>query len=452
MYSPGTDNDTIYALSSGRGRAGVAVIRLSGPDAWAAAEALCGRPPRDRVALRCRLRDPLSGEDLDDGLLLGFAGPRSFTGEDIAELQVHGGLAVVQGVLEALAGCPGLRLAEAGEFTRRAFVNDRMDLTAAESVGDLIDAETAAQRRQALRQHGGRLAELCDGWRDRLVTALAHWEAAIDFSDEELPDDLEAATVAAVTGLRAEIDAQLTDGGAGERLRDGLHLAIIGPPNAGKSSLLNLLAARDVAIVSDQAGTTRDVLEVHLDLGGYPVIAADTAGLRDSAESVEREGVRRAAARADSADLRLAVFDAADWPSGLDGFAAYLDDRTVIAVNKTDVAQPDLDRAPDGVTAVGISVKTGAGIEALLALLTERVGAGFEAAAPPVITRARHREALTACRDGLDGFLARDDRLGHPELAGEDLRLAARALGRVTGRVGVEDLLDVIFSSFCIGK
>ncbi len=444
--------ETIYALSSGRGRAGIAIVRLSGPVAWTVAETLTGRAPRDRHAIRCKMRDPETGELLDEGLCLGFAGPASFTGEDIAELHLHGGLAVVDAMLGVLGGMPGVRLAEAGEFTRRAFENGRMDLTAAEAIGDLIDAETAAQRRQALRQGGGGLAGLCDDWRDRLVTALAHWEAAIDFSDEELPADLEDQTAHRLTALRDEIAGHLDDRGAGERLRDGVHLAIIGPPNAGKSSLLNCLAARDVAIVAETAGTTRDILEVHLDLGGYPVIAADTAGLRDSDEPVEREGVRRALVRAGASDLRLAVFDAARWPEQWAGFEDHLDDACLVAVNKIDLTEPDLTAGPAGVECLGVSVKSGTGIDLLLRRLENKVSAGYEAAAAPVITRARHREALTDCVAALVRFLARTDRMAHPEIAGEDLRLAARAVGRVTGRVGVEDLLDVIFSEFCIGK
>jgi len=443
---------TIYALSSGRGRAGIAIIRLSGAAAWATAMRMTDRPPVDRRAVHCAVRDPQTGEQLDDALCLAFRGPRSFTGEDIVEFHLHGGLAVVQGVLDVLSKEPALRMAEPGEFTRRAFENGRMDLTAAESIADLIDAETTAQRRQALRQGGGGLAALCDDWRDRLVTALAHWEAAIDFSDEELPPDLEQHTERVVSALREEISQHLADQGTGERLRDGFQVAIIGPPNAGKSSLLNALAARDVAIVTETPGTTRDVLEVHLDLGGYPVIAADTAGLRQSDDAIEQEGVRRAEERASAADLRLAVFDATAWPGQWDGFGEYLDSHAIVAVNKIDLAAPDLDLGPANVDCLGFSVKTGAGVEALIEAVRVRAAAGFSMSAAPVITRARHRDAFTACAEGLSGFLGRTDRLAHPEIAGEDLRLAARAIGRVTGRVDVEDLLDVIFSEFCIGK
>ena len=444
--------ETIYALSSGRGRSGIAVIRLSGPAAWVNVTAMIGRPPLDRRAMRCALTDPESGEVLDDGLCLGFRRPRSFTGEDVVELHVHGGLAVIDGIIGALGRQASLRMAEPGEFTRRAFENGRMDLTCAEAVGDLIDAETEAQRRQALRQGGGALARLCDDWRERLVAALAHWEAALDFSDEELPMDLEIATQSAITALYEEMTAHLADGGAGERLRDGLRLAIIGPPNVGKSSLLNALAARDVAIVAETAGTTRDVLEVHLDLGGYPVIAADTAGMRDSDEAVEREGIRRARHRAAEADLRLVVFEATAWPASWPAFSELLTESCVIAVNKVDLQAPSLETGPEGAAVYGISVKTGAGMGELLEALSAAAAATLESGAMPVITRARHREALAACVDSLGAFRERADRMDHPEIAGEDLRIAARALARITGRVDVEDLLDVIFRDFCIGK
>ncbi len=444
--------ETIYALSSGRGQSGVAVIRLSGPAAWAIAGAMIGRTPVHRRAMRCDLTDPESGELLDDGLCLGFQGPGSFTGEDVVEFHVHGGLAVIAGVMGALGRQTALRMAEPGEFTRRAFENGRMDLTGAEAIGDLIDAETDAQRRQALRQGGGALARLCEEWRERLMVALAHWEAALDFSDDELPEDLERATHLAVTALRKEITSHLSDGGVGERLRDGLRLVIIGPPNAGKSSLLNALAARDVAIVADTVGTTRDVLEVHLDLGGYPVIVADTAGLRDSEEAVEREGIRRARQRAIEADLRLAVFEATAWPTAWPAFSELLMENCIIAVNKIDLKAPTLKCGPDGVAVYGVSAKTGAGMSGLLEAIGAAASASLQTGAMPVITRARHREALSGCANALAAFEARADRLDHPEIAGEDLRIAVRALARITGRVDVEDLLDVIFQDFCIGK
>jgi len=446
------NGETIYALASGRGRAGIAVIRLSGPAAQSAVHKMTRARPLPRQAERVQICHPTSGEHLDDSLVIFFPQPASYTGEDVVELHVHGGPAVIDGVLGALRESAELRMAEPGEFTRRAFENGKMDLTAAEAVADLINAEVAAQRRQALRQGGGALARLCDGWRDRLVAAQAHWEAAIDFSDEDLPADLEARTCDELNALAAEIQKNLADGHQGERLRDGVHLAIIGPPNAGKSSLLNLLARRDVAIVSEFAGTTRDIIEVHLDLGGYPVIAADTAGIRDSAEPIEHEGVRRARARAEDADLRLVVFESGEWPPEAGMHDDILKPGAIVAINKIDRAP-----APTGLSfgdhhVFPISVHSGEGVDALLAGLEREVAGGFEAGAAIAVTQARHREALEECVRELAVFLQRENRLENPEIGAEDLRLAARAVGRITGRVDVEDLLDVIFSDFCIGK
>src|SRR5271167_1453584 len=304
------DRPTIFALSSGRPPAAIAVVRVSGAQASAALEKLTGRVPKPRQAALVRVRDPASGEAIDEALALWFPGPHSETGEDVAELQLHGGHAVVAGVLEALAAIPGCRLAEPGEFTRRAFEAGRLDLTAVEGLGDLIAAETPAQRRQAFRQLKGLIGDRAESWRRALIEALALVEARIDFSDEaDMPEDLVDAALHAAEQLRSEIAAALADGGRGERLRDGLVVAIAGPPNAGKSTLLNRLARREAAIVSPYPGTTRDVIEVHFDLGGYPVTLLDTAGIRDSADPVEQEGVRRARAGAAAADLVLWVID-----------------------------------------------------------------------------------------------------------------------------------------------
>tara|TARA_R110000772_G_scaffold73216_8_gene159962 strand:- start:25057 stop:26412 length:1356 start_codon:yes stop_codon:yes gene_type:complete len=447
---------SIFALASGGARAGVAVVRLSGPDAGAALVALTpGKvlPAARRAALR-DLHDPASGETLDQALVLLFPGPASFTGEDVVELHLHGGPAVVEGVLAALGGLPGLRPAEAGEFTRRAFLNGRLDLTQAEAIADLVAAETSEQRRQALDQAAGALGRIYEGWRARLIAAIAHVEAGIDFADEDLPADIDRAARDALAVLAGEIAAHLDDGRRGERLRAGVHLALLGRPNAGKSTLLNLLAGRDAAIVSETAGTTRDVIEVHLDLGGVPVIVADTAGLRDGMDEIEREGVRRAAARADWADLKLIVLDRADWPNVPDDLRALAaDGRALVLVNKADLAPVDDPGDLGGAPVLALSARTGAGVEGFIARLTEAVrglalaGAG----ASPGPTRARHRHALEEARaaltQALDGWSSRG-----PELVAEDLRLAARAIGRITGRVDVEDLLDVIFADFCIGK
>jgi tRNA modification GTPase len=337
----------------------------------------------------------------------------------------------------------GLRLAEPGEFTRRAFLNRKLDLVQAEAVADLAAAETEAQRRQALRQLDGGLGAIYRGWSVRLLRLLAHLEAAIDFPDEDLPPSIEAEVAAKTSGLVAEIDAHLADHRRGERLRDGIAVAIVGPPNAGKSSLLNRLAQREAAITSPIAGTTRDVIEVAIDLAGYPVVLADTAGLRDSADAVEQEGLRRALARAEAAELRLFVFDAAS-PQDAAGAAAWPGPDTLLVANKIDLVA---DREATSSGALPISALTGAGISALVEALTTRIAADYDVAAP-LLSRARHREALEVAR----GDLSRALEATLPELRAEDLRLAWRSLGRITGHVDVEDLLDVIFAEFCIGK
>jgi len=442
---------TIFALASGGGRAGIAVIRVSGERAGEAWRRLTGRDlPPPRRLVRAGLNDPGTGEALDDGLGAWFAAPASFTGEDVVEFHVHGGPAVVAGVLAALGRLDGLRLAEPGEFTRRAFEHGRMDLTAAEGLADLVAAETAAQRRQALRQLEGGLARLYEGWRERLLGGLAHVEATIDFADEDLPGGLIEEVRREAGALRAAIAGHMADDRRGERLRAGVEVAIIGPANAGKSSLLNRLARREAAIVAETAGTTRDVIEVRLDLGGNPVTVADTAGLREGGDAVEREGVRRAAERARQADLKLAVFDATRWPEADGRTAALVDGDTLAVVNKVDLATPAPPLSVGGVPVLPISVRTGEGIEALMRSLAEAVAARCPAAGAPLMTRARHREALADCLAALDRFLAAE--AASPELAAEDLRLAARALGRITGRVDVEDVLDVVFRDFCIGK
>ena len=440
---------TIFALATAPGRAGVAVVRVSGPASGAALTALTGRPlPRPREATLAKLRDPKTGEALDDALVLFFTAPRSFTGEDVVELHLHGGRAVVAGVVEVLSSLPGLRVAEPGEFTRRAFENGKLDLTEAEAVADLVDAETAAQRRQALRQMEGALGKLYDGWRERLTRSLAHIEADIDFPDEDLPSGVSDTARPVLETLAREIDTHLDDKGRGERLREGLHIAIVGAPNAGKSSLLNALARREAAIVSARAGTTRDVIEVHLDLGGYPVVLADTAGLREAAaDEVEEEGIRRALDRAAKADVKIAVFDATILPALDPATVALVDADAVVVLNKTDVVDA-IPPAVAGAPAIAVSARTGVGLPSLEERLTAFSADRLAGSGVPALTRARHRSALEECRDALRRALTAP----LPELMAEDVRLASRALGRITGRVDVEDLLDVIFRDFCIGK
>lgn len=436
-------DDTIFALASGAGRAGVAMVRVSGPAARFAVQTVTRKaPPSPRRAVLRALRSG-RGEIFDHGLVLWFPGPDSLTGEDVAEFQIHGGRAILAALTEALAAMPSLRPAEPGEFTRRAVENGKLDLTQAEAIADLVDAETPAQCRQALRQYDGALARLYDGWRSELSKALAWAEAAIDFSDEDLPGDVvsDARQIASVVG--EAIAAHLNDAHRGELVREGLFVAVVGAPNAGKSSLVNALAGRDVAIVAETAGTTRDVIEVRLNLSGYAVVLADTAGLRAAADAVEAEGVRRALARAETADLVVLVKDGSYIGNELE-YNDKIDSKTVITVwNKVDLPWP---QPHDGLK---LSLKTSEGLEAVMeaiaAAAREKLEGGSEA---PVLTRTRHREAL---KEAL-AALARAEAQPQPELFAEDLRLAVRAIGRITGRVDVEDLLDMIFHDFCIGK
>jgi tRNA modification GTPase len=387
-----------------------------------------------------------AGETIDGGLALWFPKPASYTGEDVVELQVHGGRAVAAAVTAALAGL-GLRPAEPGEFSRRAFEAGKMDLTQAEAIADLVAADTAAQRRQALRQLDGAAGQVTEGWRARLLGEQAHLEAAIDFADEDLPGGLEEQARGALTALADEMAGHLADKRGGERLRDGYSVAILGAPNVGKSSLLNRIAGREAAIVSATAGTTRDIIECHLDLGGYPVIVADTAGLREAGGAIEEEGVRRALVRASAADLRLVVFDATRLPAVDEASAGLLEGQAIPVLNKCDAAGQWPEMAVAGRPVVAVSAETGQGVEALLAVIAARAAEGLESGSPAV-TRVRHRAALGEAEAALRRAL--DARL--PELAAEEVRLAVRALGRITGRVDVEDMLDVIFREFCIGK
>ncbi len=432
---------TIFALASGAGVSGVAVVRVSGPRAGAAVTALTGRPlpcPRQAALRRLRAAD---GRDIDQGLVLWFPGPASFTGEDVAEFQIHGGRAVVQALLAALARLPGLAPAGPGAFTRRAFDNGRLDLTQVEGLADLVAAETETQRIQALRQLDGELGRLVEDWRQALVLCLAHLEAAIDFVEDDLPDDLIDGLRPRIEALAAVISAHLAQARAGERLREGLTVVILGAPNAGKSSLLNRLAGREAAIVSSIAGTTRDPIEVHLDLDGLPIVLVDTAGLREAGDEIEAEGIRRAEACAARADLKLLLLDATA-PETHRELSARFDSDTLLIINKADLGSVTV---PD---ALAISARTGEGIDALVAAMADKARSRLTPGAA-ALTRERHATALRDCLAALRRFLEAPE---DPELAAEDLRLAARALGRITGRVDVEDILDMIFSEFCIGK
>lgn len=442
------DERTIYAPATAPGRAGLAILRLSGPSAGRALERLTGRPlpPARRAVLR-RLCDPRSGEPIDQGLVVWFPAPGSFTGEDMAELSLHGGRAVMAAALAALAAFPDLRLAEPGEFSRRAFLNGKLDLTEAEGLADLVAAETEAQRRLALRQLGGELGRVYQGWSEALTWALARLEAAIDFPEEDLPPGLIRSVKEQAAGLAQAIAAHLADEHRGERLREGLSVAILGPPNAGKSSLFNVLAKREAAIVSAMPGTTRDVLELALDLGGYPVVLADTAGLRPTQDEIEAEGVSRAHRRGQEADLRLFVLEAERIQEQFSKILKIRKDSDIVVANKMDLLRgADLPALPCPV--LPLSVHTGSGMTELMARMKAAAADFMAIGTSPVLTRARHRAAL---EESL-ASLKRISEIKESELLAEDLRLALRALGRITGKVDVEDILDRIFSEFCIGK
>lgn len=451
-----TARDTVVALSSGAGKAGIAVIRASGPLAGACVRHLAGAeaPPR-RAALRT-LRDGPAGAALDRGIVLWLPGPGSVTGEDVAEFQVHGGPAVVGRLLSVLCALDGVRAAEPGEFTRRAFENGRMDLSEAEGLADLIDAETEAQRIQAQRQMEGAFAEHCADWGGRLRRSLAWLEAAIDFPDEALPEDLAARVRPEVEAVAAGLAGWLAAPDRGRMVREGYRVAIVGAPNVGKSSLLNRIARRDAAIVAETAGTTRDVIEVWADLAGYPVIFADTAGLRDgtaaeAVEAVEREGMARTRFQAGAADLALHVVDASTPAAALAAALAAdvgaAPDRVLTVANKIDLV-PERSSGPPPGAQIGVSARTGAGIDRLLAAIGERVTAAMGPAGHPALTRLRHRQCLEDAAAALERALAATE----AELCAEDLRLALRAMDRLIGRTDVEDLLDLIFRDFCIGK
>ncbi len=441
------DSDTIFALSSGVGKAGIAVIRVSGPRAGEALERLTGKPlpPARRAVLRALF--DTEDDLIDRALVLWFPGPHSETGEDIGEFHVHGGRAVIASMLAELGRGEATRLAEPGEFARRAFQSGKLDLTSVEGLADLIDAETAMQRRQALRQMDGALATLYEGWRGRLLRASALIEAHIDFSEDGVGDDVIAEARAHLADLADSLRAHLAEGGRGEAIREGVEIAILGAPNVGKSSLINALSRRDAAIVTPIAGTTRDVIEVRLDLDGWPVLLSDTAGIRESNDPVEIEGVRRARARAERAMFKLVMFDATALPALDPASRSLLDERSLVLFNKADLANATLSMV-DGVVARPISALHGTGIAEVRSWLSAELIRRMGRLEAPVFTRERHRQALRDCFQAIEACSAGQP----PELLAENCRRAAFALGRITGSIGVDDLLDLIFKDFCIGK
>jgi tRNA modification GTPase len=460
-------DQTIFAVSSGRPPSAISIVRVSGPQAGAALTLLAGKIPEPRMATRALLRDR-DRQPIDDAVTLWFPGPASATGEDVAEFHAHGGRAVLAALFAALSDFDNMRAAEPGEFTRRAFENGKLDLTEAEGLDDLIHADTDRQRRQALRQLKGLLGDRARDWRAQIIEASALIEAGIDFSDEaDVPAELIAPALKKIKTLLGEIQRVLAAQGHGERLREGLVVAIAGPPNVGKSTLMNQLARREVAIVSPHAGTTRDVIEVQLDLDGYPVTVIDTAGIRETADPVEQEGVRRARARAAEADLVLWLVDAHDEKNlekSLEQGAA----PAWVVRNKIDLDAVETDAAVPGIDALSpgqpigvleqtqrhadfeISASRGDGIPELIAAMIVFAQDYFGAGEGGLISRERQRKLLQETAVSLRRSLSAIQE--GEELAAEDLRIAARSLGRLLGRVDVEDVLDVIFREFCIGK
>lgn len=445
------DKDTIFAPASGGGRAGVTIIRISGPQTDSVLGAcLKGSLPTPRLASLRKLRDPQTGRILDEALVLRFKGPASFTGEDMAELHLHGSPAVVEAVSGVLFSL-GLRQAKAGEFTRRAFENGRMDLTEAEGLADLIEAESEGQRVQAYRQMSGGLRSVYEDWRESVLDALAAVEGEIDFPDEEdVPDKLALRAGEGLDNLASALEESLAGSGAGERVRHGLDIAVIGPPNAGKSSLINALSKKEAAIVSDEAGTTRDIVEVNMVIGGLPVRLSDTAGLRDTLNKIEAEGVRRARLRAADADLRIGVVDGSD-SNVLPDIEAMLLPGDILVLNKADLrGLTEADVSRETVSVLSLSAHSDEDIKRLREQLETVVAERFCVQESAGLTRARHRACAQSCLTAVQR--ARLNLDAAPELAGEDLRAALHAIKELAGEADIEAVLDRIFSRFCIGK
>ncbi len=440
------ENNTIFSLSSGAGMAGIAVIRVSGPNAFTSLDLMCAKSITPRNAVLRKIRHPISNEILDEGLVLKFPAPATFTGEDIVEFHIHGGHASIKAVLDGLGEISGFIQAEAGEFTRRAFANGRLDLVEIEGLGDLLHAQTQAQRQQALAQTQGLASKVFENWRQQIIEILAYYEASIDFVEEEDVDERALQSqMKKMIHLRNEMTRHLTDSARGVGIRDGVKIVFVGEPNVGKSSILNYLANRDVAIVSDIPGTTRDTIEVQMDIDGIPVVFTDTAGLRSKTDDlIEREGIRRTEQKSLEADIVVWVVESGQYFNDLD---VQTHGEIIKVINKIDKAALSIEKNDD---VLEISVKTGQGMDELLVCLTAKVSQLFGGKEPALITRQRQKQALESCLTYVDLAI----NTGHDslEISAEHIRLAAVELGRLVGRVDVEDLLDVIFSDFCVGK
>ena len=442
---------TIYALSSGPGISGVAVIRLSGQDTSKVIQLLTGKePPKPRVATLRKINKINTSELIDEGLILWFPGPESYTGEDMAEIQVHGSKAVVDALHSSLSDIENCRLAEPGEFTKLAFQNGKINLLKAESIADLISSETEIQRQQAIKIMNGKSSDQFNFLREKLLKILSHVEAKIDFPEEDLPNNILDEIKNSSDEVINKIKKILNDQKVGERIREGFKIAILGPTNAGKSSLMNHLSNRDVAIVSEIAGTTRDVIETHLNIDGYPVIISDTAGIRDSQDEIEKKGIKLSLNRAEEADLKLVVIDAKslDFTDVLKGL---LDENAILVINKSDLLEKDIDPEIKKTNHVLISIKENKNIEELILKIKNNLKNKFLTSDDILITRERHRQHLQQCLDHLNNFNQKKE-IEDFDKAAEDLRLATRHLGMIVGKVDVEEILGSIFNDFCIGK
>jgi tRNA modification GTPase len=442
---------TIYALSSGPGVSGIAVIRISGTETSKAIELLTGKKvPKPRVATLRKINKINTSELIDEGIILWFPGPESYTGEDMAEIQVHGSKAVIDAIHTSISKIENCRLAEPGEFTKLAFQNGKINLLQAESIADLISSETEIQRQQAIKIMNGKSGDQFNFLRDKLLKILSHVEAKIDFPDEDLPNDILKEIKKSSDEVLRNIEKILNDQKVGERIREGFKIAILGPTNAGKSSLLNHLSNRDVAIVSEIAGTTRDVIETHLNIDGYPVIVSDTAGIRESKNEIEKKGIKLSLNRAEEADLKLVVVDAKNLDF-TDVLKSLLDQNAILVINKSDLLEADIDPEIKKLNHVLISIKENLNIDELILKIKNNLKNKFITSDDILITRERHRQHLEQCLEHLKNFNKKNE-VEDFDKAAEDLRLATRHLGMIVGKVDVEEILGSIFNDFCIGK